>query len=153
MDSEYLSSLFILLGLCGIPLALPIIFGSLILKGFWKDEVSRLAGFFVLKPILAFPIYIFIWEDRIWGTFFPLMLYLLLTLCIVFLFRDILKENSVARYFLLGDIASWLIATIFWIFLNRIGLIVAELFLPTIYATVSLLYIYNRSNKLKRENF
>ena len=138
MDSDYLLGLLILLWTCGIPLALPIIFGSLILKGFWKDEVSRLAGFFALKPVAAFPIYIFIWGDGIWSTFFPLILYLLLTLCIAFLFRDILKEHIVARYFLLGDIAGWLIAFVFWVYLNSVGLIIAELFLPTIYATLSL---------------
>ena len=151
MNSDQLTGLFVLLGLCGIPLAIPLIFGIIIIKNFWKDEISRLIGFLILKLIVAFPIFLYFygvaWSD--WGIVVPLALYILFTLSIVYLFRDSLKENMLIRFLLISDFICWLIAffvvRIFW---NSIGIMIFGAFLPTIYATVSLIYVYKRSDLL-----
>ena len=150
MDPEIVSGILILLSLCGIPLALPLIFGVLIFKSFWNDEISRLAGFFTLKPVIVFPLFVFIWQDHVLETALPLFISLLFTVMIAYYFRRLLRKHILARYFLLGNLIGWLIAFIFWLFWDGIGVILAELFLPTIYATVSLIFAYGRSERMKR---
>jgi len=160
MNPDFVTGIFILVGLCGIPLAIPLIFGVIILKNFGKDEIGRLIGFLTLKPVVAFPIFIYLsgmkwindifWNGRVWGTALPLVFYILLTLCIIYLFKDILNENGVVKFSVVGDILSWLVMFVFWIVWNSMGVIIAETFLPTIYAVVSLIYIYKRSDLLPK---
>ena len=151
MNSDYLTGFFIFVGLCGIPLAIPLIFGALILRNFWKDEISRLIGFLTLKSVVAFPIFLYfygiVWND--WGIIPPLALYIFFTLCIIYLFRDSLKRNLVARFLLIGDFICWLIAFLLLMLWNNLAATILVAFLPTIYATVSLIYVYKRPDLLK----
>ncbi len=149
MDSDFLTGLFILVGMCGIPLAIPAIFGAIILKNFWKDDVSRLIGFLAFKPIVTFPIFLYfygiVWSD--WGIALFLALYVFFTFYIIYLFRDNLKKDLVVRFLLIGDFIFWLVVFAVWIlFWNNIGATIFGAFLPTIYATVSIIYVYKRSD-------
>jgi len=54
MNPDFATGAFMLAGVCGTPLVIPLVFGSIILKYFWKDEISRLTGFLTLKATLTF---------------------------------------------------------------------------------------------------
>ncbi len=152
MDSDYLTGLFISVGMCGIPLAIPALLGAIILKNFWKDDISRLIGFLTLKPVVAFPIFLYfygiVWSD--WGIVPPLALYVFFTLYVIYLFRVKLKEDLIVRFLLIGDFIFWLVAFVVWILRNSIGVTIFGAFLPTIYATVSIIYVYKRSDLLAK---
>jgi hypothetical protein len=152
MDNDYVTGAFILVGLCGVPLAIPVIFGTIILKNFWKDEISRLIGFLTLKSIIAFPIFLYfygiVWND--WGLALPLASYIFFTLGIIYFFRDSLKLNVTVRFLLIGDFICWLVALVVLAFWNSIGITIFGAFLPTIYATLFLVYVYKRSGLLAK---
>jgi len=151
MDSDSVTGLFILMGSCGIPLALPLIFGTIILRNFWEDNVGRLLGFLTLKILVAFPIVLYFYGISLnkWGIAIPFTLYVFVTLCILYLFRDSFKLYRIVRFLLLGDFIGWLVVFVLLMFWNSLGITIFLAFLPTIYATISLLYAYKRSDSLK----
>lgn len=148
MESDYLTGFFILVGMCGIPLAIPVIFGAVILKNFWKDEISRLIGFLTLKLLVAFPIFLYFYGVVLnnWGLALPLVLYFLFTLCVIYFFKDSLRKNIATRFIVIGDFVSWLAVFILFMLLNNLVITIFVAFFPAIYATLSLIYVYKRSD-------
>lgn len=150
MDTDYLTAFLIMVG-CSVPLVIPIIFGAVILKNSWKDEISRLIGLLTLKSAAVFSIFFYLF-GIVWnggGIIVPLALYVFLTLSLTYLFRESLKKNFVARLPLIGDFACWPVAFALFIFWNNLGVTISVIFLPTIFATLSLLYVFRRSDLLK----
>jgi hypothetical protein len=99
-----------------LPLLLPLIIGLIVIFVFWKDELGRMAGFFIFKPVIAYPVWL-------WGPFARLnqetthikaldsMLLLLpglvLTVIIVYPLRHLFYQHRLAWLFLIGDILRW----------------------------------------------
>ncbi len=149
---------------CGFPLLLPSIIGTIILRKFWEDELSRLTGFFTLKPILAYPIWFVIFAvflltkpDSLMSTItyvgenLPIVLLaiipgVLLTIIIVVVFQRVFKSNKFAWLFLLGDVIRWGY-TLYWSIKlsgsSQIYYFIGFL-LPSIYAAVALFFVYYR---------
>jgi hypothetical protein len=95
------------------PLALPLLIGTLVLVAFWKDRVSRLAGFFTLKPVITYPMFLMFSISNYYSVksfgelLFPLLPAIGLTLLIVFAFRDLFRKSWIAGLFLAFDIFRW----------------------------------------------
>ena len=81
MDPDFVTLLFVLLGSCGFPSALPLIFGAVILKNYGKDSVNRLLGFLTLRTFLVLPVILSLYGLFFydWSFGFLVAIYLLVT--------------------------------------------------------------------------
>jgi len=95
---------------------LPLIIGLIIFSIFWKDELGRIAGFFVFKPVIVFPIWFwgpFAWLQqetthiRVLDSILLLIPGLILTIVIVYPFRHLFYQHRLVWLFLIGDILRW----------------------------------------------
>lgn len=142
---------------------LPFILGLVILVKYRKDDLSRLAGVFTFKPIIATPLWAVIFQQT---TSVPVMLpeaadkshlltplYILtllpgatLTLLIVIAFRKLYAQKSKWAYVLLGlDMLRWLntfFAHLIWVRPYGLStgwfLYIAGMVLPNVYAVIAL---------------
>ncbi len=103
-------------------LFLPALIGFLILIKFGKDGISSFIGFLILKPIvstfLGFLPSPKIFEsfshfsNEVISAFLWAVPELLLTLMLVWLYRNLFNDNKIVWSFLIGDIVRWVSLTI-----------------------------------------
>jgi hypothetical protein len=99
-----------------LPLLLPLITGLITIFIFWKDELGRMVGFFVFKPVIAYPIWFwgpFAWLNqatthiKVLDSVLLFLPGLVLTVIIVYPFRHLFYQHRLAWLFLIGDILRW----------------------------------------------
>jgi hypothetical protein len=141
---------------------LPLIAGPLILVFFRKDPLARLAAFFTLKPIIATPVWILLYQltlsvHYIYHTFaFYLATLLpgfLITLILVYGYRFLFRSSPVFFSLLIGlDVVRW--SYTFFLFLPVLGFSPVELVegpwftvalvFPNLYAAMALILVFGR---------
>ena len=143
---------------------LPIILGPIILRRYREDELSRLAGLFTLKPLLATPLWglIFSLEDRLsLAPSLKLAVTLVpgigLTLLILWATRRAFAaERRTGLLFLAADALRWLNTFAWLLFSASLGrsspdvLYVVGLVLPNAYAVMALLMMRSRRKGRER---
>ena len=159
------------------PLALPLIIGIIILTHFGKEKSIRLAAFFTLKPVVAYPLWVLIRfsisplrfglmpgpPNPLGDILLDLRASLLaaipaiaLTIAIVYVFRQLFKARS-ALLFLMGDVLRWVYTFVVSVTVfNYSGnfpylgilLIIIGFLLPSIYAIAALIFVTSRHNSL-----
>jgi len=154
-----------LLYFIALPLLLPLIIGLIIIFVFWKDELGRMAGFFVFKPVVAYPIWL--WGSFAWvnqettrikalDSLLLLLPGLVLTVVIVYPFRHFFFQHRLAWLFLIGDILrwgnTWLVTGSGLDFQNRVleNLVQGGLIYPSVYAITILVIILVHKRLLTR---
>jgi len=99
-----------------LPLLLPLIIGLLTIFMFWKDELGCMIGFFVFKPVIAYPIWF--WDPfarlsqatthiKALDSVLLFLPGLVLTIIIVYPFRHLFDQHRLVWLFLTGDILRW----------------------------------------------
>ncbi len=140
-----------------LPLLLPLIIGIVILVGFWKDELSRMGGFFTLKPVLAYPLWFYIIlqyfvssssESNPVEGFIPLIPGIVLTVIIAYRFRRLIASNQIAKLFLALDVFRWMYT--FSLGFQVDPNIWFGLVFPSIYALLAVIIVLVRNRKLSK---
>jgi hypothetical protein len=99
-----------------LPLILPLIIGLVIIFVFNREELDRMAGLFVFKPVIAYPIWFFgplAWLQqettgvRALDSVLLLLPGLVLPIIIVYPFRHLFSKHRLVWLFLMGDILRW----------------------------------------------
>ena len=114
---------------------LPLIAGPLILVFFRKDPFSRMAAFFTLKPVIATPLWILLYQLTlsIHYTYHTFAFYLatllpgfLITLILVYGYRFLFRSSPLVFSLLVGlDVVRW--SYTFFLFLPVLGFSPVEL--------------------------
>jgi hypothetical protein len=107
---------------------LPVIIGSILLARSKTNQLSRLAGVFTLKPLVATPIWLFIYlYTHLEGlpvvieVFFLLLIAVGLTGLIVLVFKPLLKtETKMVSVLLVMDSLRWLNTALYLIFMGAL---------------------------------
>ena len=136
---------------------LPLILGPVLLRRFREDDLSRMAGWFTLKPLLATPLWAWI-VDLEGGTGFYLPLDAFptlipgigLTLWILWKYRHLLRSNMGTIILLLvGDALRWL-NSFAWLTIDSDAgspFYTAGLILPNAYAVMALVIVWLRKRR------
>ena len=140
-----------------LPLFVPLILGVIIWIRFSSDKLSRLASLFTLKPILAYPLWFFIFLSGFRNLSNPdpgtellsLLPGAILSVAIVYRYRDLINEDGLAKWFLGLDIYRMFNTLLFMeaTFANITGYIFLfiGLVLPSAYAVFALIAAIRRN--------
>jgi hypothetical protein len=116
-DSTWRAFIAVFLGLLCGPIILPFVLGGLILKKYFQDGLSRLIGLFVVKPVVSYPLWFFIFNSPFIGDTLRLLLLafieVVLTVGVIILLKSIFHAKSWRLWLIiLIDVSRWFVTFI-----------------------------------------